>query len=87
MSSPINDVYFIPVVYKKLGGIHHVHIFSFLLRSVKKCFLLKTSKDTFLSLHYPLPEFGLRGIKPRALAGYFSLNSSLHFCLWHLLSL
>lgn len=27
---------------------------------VKKCFFLKISKDTFLSLHYPLPVFGLR---------------------------
>lgn len=53
---------------------------------IKKHFLLKISKDTFLPLHHPLPVVGLRGIEPGAPASYFSLSSSLPFCLLHLFS-
>lgn len=26
MSSPVDDVYFIPVAYRRLGGIHHARL-------------------------------------------------------------
>lgn len=91
MSGPVGDVYFIPAVCRKLGGILHARLtilFPFLVfQHIKKRHFLKISRDTFLSLHYPLPVFGLRGIKPGAPAScYFSLNSSLPFCLLHLFS-
>lgn len=60
----------------------------FLCFPVKKYFLFKIDRDTFLCLHYPLAVFGLRGIKQGALASYyFSLNFNLPFCLLHLFSL
>lgn len=50
---------------------------------VKKCFLLKVSKDTFLLLHYPLPVFELRGIKLGVLASCYFSEFQLAFCLLH----
>lgn len=91
MSSPVGDVYFIPAVYRKLGGILHASLtifFPFLVfQYIKKRHFLKISRDTFLSLYYPIPVLGLRGIKPGAPAScYFSPNSTLPFCLLHLFS-
>lgn len=89
MSSTISNVYFIPIAYRKLGGICQARLRILFLPCfpVKKAFSSKKSV-IFLSLHYPLPVFGLRGIKPWALAScYFSLNSNLPFCLLHLFSL
>lgn len=90
MSSPISDVYFIPVAYRKLGGICQARFrifFPSLFSSKKRCFLLK-NQYFFPLLHYPLTVFGLRGIKPCAFAScYFSLNSDLPFCVLHLFSL
>lgn len=90
VKSSVCDVYFIPVASWKLGGIHQARFrifFPSLFSSLKKVFSYKKSV-IFLLLHYPLPAFGLRGIKPGALACcYFSLNSNLPFCLLHLFRL